>query len=102
MAQYRGGKKSSELHRLTGQKNVIATRLVEARLSHRPPWSQERLCNELQSQGRLTIDQATIGKIETQTRGVYDYEIVALALTLSVSSDWLLGLSSSSDSSSVG
>lgn len=94
MAQYRGGKKSSELQRLTGQKNIIAVRLLEARLAQQPPWSQERLCNELQLQGRLTIDQATIGKIETQTRGVYDYEIVAIALTLGVSSDWLLGMAS--------
>jgi hypothetical protein len=98
VAQYRGGKKQSELQRLTGQKNVIALRLIEARLAQRPPWSQERLCTELQSRGRLTIDQATIAKIETQSRGVYDYEIVAFALTLNVSTDWLLGLGSSDGS----
>jgi hypothetical protein len=95
VAAYRGGRKASGLRLRTGQRNVIAERLIAARHAQTPPWTQERLCIELELRAHLTLEQATVGKIERQTRGVYDFEIIALALTLGVSSDWLLGITDS-------
>jgi transcriptional regulator with XRE-family HTH domain len=52
--------------------------------------SQDQLSGRL-AKVHITIDRAGISKIETGIRGIYDFELKALAKILTVSSDWLLG-----------
>jgi transcriptional regulator with XRE-family HTH domain len=39
----------------------------------------------------IGLDRAAIAKIETDRRGVLDFELKALARALNVKADWLLG-----------
>ena len=41
----------------------------------------------------IQLDRAAIAKIETNRRGVLDYELKAIAEVLGVEIDWLLGIS---------
>jgi hypothetical protein len=50
--------------------------------------SQDQLSGRLAKVG-ITIDRAGISKIETGIRGIYDFELKALAKILKVSVDWL-------------
>jgi transcriptional regulator with XRE-family HTH domain len=70
--------------------NIIASRVRDARLSHKPPLTQDQLSGKLAAIG-VSIDRAGISKIETGARSVLDYEVKALAKALGVSSGWLLG-----------
>ncbi len=69
-------------------KNIAGARVKNARLEL--GLSQDQLSGRLAKQG-ITIDRAGISKIETGIRGIYDYELKALANILKVSADWLLG-----------
>jgi ribosomal protein L9 len=69
--------------------NLVGQRVKEARGASHPPVTQEELSKRLSKQG-VSIDRAGIAKIETGIRGVLDYEVVALAKALDVSSEWLL------------
>jgi hypothetical protein len=82
-----------QLKRTRNQRNAIGKRLRLARAMHDPPLTQEGLCALLESSTGLEFQASTVAKIETDARGVYDFEVVALARTLSVSNDWLLGAS---------
>jgi hypothetical protein len=55
--------------------------------------TQEGLCALLETNTGLELQPSTVAKIETDARSVYDFEVVALAKTLSVTTDWLLGVS---------
>lgn len=71
------------------QRNVVGPRVREARKQAKPPITQKDLVARLQVLG-LKVDQSTISKIEQETRPVFDFEVVALAKALKVSSAWLL------------
>lgn len=71
-------------------RNIVGPRIQEARLNHEPPLTQDDLANKLQRLG-IAIDRVGISKIETGLRQVHDYEVVALAQALDVSTGWLLG-----------
>ena len=71
----------------TGQqdhKNLIGRRIRKARLGASPPVSQDALSGKLAAMG-VTLDQTAISRIESQSRYIMDYEIVAIAKCLKVS-----------------
>jgi transcriptional regulator with XRE-family HTH domain len=70
--------------------NIIGSRVREARLSHKPPLTQDQLSGKLAA-ARVSIDRAGVSKIEIGVRSVLDYELKALAKVLGVSAGWLLG-----------
>lgn len=73
-----------------GSKNIIGSRVKEARLSANPVITQQDLSARLEIMG-YNIDRVSISKIESGDRFVPDYEVVAIAEALNVSLDWLLG-----------
>lgn len=80
------------------QRNVVGSRVREARKQAKPPITQKDLVARLQVLG-LKVDQSTISKIEQGTRPVSDFEVVALAKALKVSPAWLLEEANSKNTS---
>jgi transcriptional regulator with XRE-family HTH domain len=80
------------------QRNVVGPRVREARKQARPPITQKDLVARLQVLG-LKVDQSTISKIEQGSRPVFDFEVVALAKALKVSTSWLLEGANNQDTS---
>jgi len=76
-------------------KNIVGSRVRQARKIAKPPITQKDLAARLEVLG-LEIDQAKISKIEQGIRPVFDYEIVKLAEALKVSVAWLLGIDETS------
>ena len=72
------------------KKNIVGTRVREARKVAEPPITQTDLVARLQVLG-TTIDQSGLSKLESGQRPVSDIEVVALAKALKVSVEWLLG-----------
>lgn len=72
-------------------KNITGRKIAEARASHRPALTQDALSGKLAKIG-VQLDRASIAKIETDRRGVLDYELKAIAMALKVTADWLLGV----------
>lgn len=72
------------------QRNVVGSRVRQARGQATPRVSQVDLAARLQVLG-LRIDQSAVSKIEQGHRPVLDLEVVALAKALKVSASWLLG-----------
>lgn len=70
-------------------RNIVGSRIREARLKHKPSMTQEELAAKLQLAG-LDLSRTAIAKIEIGYRGVSDVELRGLARILSVSADWLL------------
>lgn len=64
--------------------------MAEARRKCRPRVTQDDLSGRLARNG-IQLDRAAIAKIETDQRGVLDYELKALAEALGVDVVWLLG-----------
>jgi transcriptional regulator with XRE-family HTH domain len=71
-------------------KNVVGSRVRQARRSATPPITQGDLVARLQIQ-RIRIDQTGLSKLEGGKRPVTDRELVALAKALRVTTSWLLG-----------
>lgn len=71
-----------------GKRNICGKKIKEARKSL--GLSQESLAAKLQTYG-INIDRTSIGRIETGTRFVADFELKILAEVLGVSVNWLLG-----------
>lgn len=71
-------------------RNIIGTRVREARKGAKPQISQLDLVARLQLLG-VTIDQSGLSKLENGQRPVSDVEVVALAKALDVSLPWLFG-----------
>lgn len=69
-------------------KNIAGDRIKLARTEQ--GISQDQLSGRLAKVG-ITIDRAGISKIETGSRGIYDFELKALAKILKVSTEWLIG-----------
>lgn len=59
------------------------------RLAAKPSVTQDDLSGRLASQG-ITLDRSAISRIESQTRVIFDYELVAIAKALRVQSEVLL------------
>ena len=74
----------------TNRKNISGRRIAEARAHARPPLTQEELSGKLALLG-IQLDRAAIAKIESDRRGVLDFELKAIAAVLDVRVDWLLG-----------
>lgn len=70
---------------------MIGRRVAEARQAAQSPLTQEALSGKLAFLG-VQLDRASIAKIETNQRCVFDYEVKALAQALGVSVQWLLGI----------
>lgn len=73
-----------------GSKNIIGSRVREARQGANPIITQQDLSARLEVMG-YNIDRVSISKIESGDRFVPDYEVVAIAEALNVSLNWLLG-----------
>ena len=74
----------------TRRKNIVGSRVRQARLQHRPYVSQDDLAGRLAAQGIL-LDRSAVSRIESQGRYLMDYEIAAIARALKVSVAWLFG-----------
>lgn len=72
-------------------KNLVGTRVRQARLDASNGLTQDQLSGRLAA-FKVTLDRPAIAKIESGTRHVYDFEVVALASALKVDPAWLLGL----------
>lgn len=72
-------------------KNVAGLRIREAREFCFPPLTQDQLSGRLAALG-VTVDRTALAKIETGVRGIYDFELAALAMALRVDANWLLGI----------
>ena len=74
--------------RKTQRRNIVGSRVKEARLRLKPLVSQDDLAGRLAAQG-IVMDRTAISRIESQTRYVMDYEAAAIARALKVSVGWL-------------
>ncbi|MFC1977388.1 helix-turn-helix domain-containing protein [Chloroflexota bacterium] len=70
-------------------RNIVGSRIAQARKAGKPPITQVDLVARLQLLG-VMIDQSTLSKIESEQRPVTDIELVALAKALKVSVAWLV------------
>lgn len=71
-----------------GRSNISGDRVRELRLRAR--LSQAALAAKMQIEG-VIVEQDVISRIESGTRLVTDYELLALTKIFEVSSDWLIG-----------
>lgn len=71
-----------------GKGNISGERIREQRLRRR--LSQSALAAKMQTEG-VIVEQDVISRIESGTRLVTDYELLALTRIFEVSSDWLIG-----------
>jgi len=71
------------------KKNLVGTRVRQARKAARPVVTQSDLVARLQILG-MKIDQSGVSKIESGQRPILDIEVVALAEALKVPVQWLL------------
>ncbi len=74
----------------TTGKNIVGKRVAQARRRHVPALTQDALSGRLARLG-IQLDRAAVAKIENNHRHVVDYELKALAETLGVDANWLLG-----------
>ena len=72
------------------KKNLIGPRLKAARQNAEPPVSQDQLAGKL-ARRKIALDRTAISRIESQERQVTDFELVAIAKSLRISVDYLLG-----------
>lgn len=79
------------MKRDSAKRNIAGRRVASARSMHRPPLTQDALSGRLAKIG-VSLDRASIAKIETDRRYVLDYELKALSRVLGVATDWLLGV----------
>jgi transcriptional regulator with XRE-family HTH domain len=72
------------------RKNIVGSRVAEARKSRSPRLTQEDLSGKLARVG-IQLDRAAIAKIENGHRYVLDYELRALVEVLGAEASWFLG-----------
>ena len=70
-------------------KNIVGSRVVQARKAANPPITQKDLIARLQVLG-IKMDQSTLSKIENRQRPVTDIEVIALSKALKISAAWLI------------
>lgn len=78
-----------EVAQSPGGTNISGKRIAEARAVATPPLTQEDLSGKLALLG-VQLDRAAIAKIESNRRGVLDFELKAISAALGVGVDWLL------------
>jgi len=71
------------------RKNFIGKQIKVARLSEKPPATQQDLSARLELLD-VTLSASSIGKIENGTRPVTDLQLIAFAKALKVTPEWLL------------
>lgn len=71
-------------------RNLLGSRIRQARLKCSPPVSQEDLAGRLAARS-ITIDRSAVSRIENGTRYLMYYEIAAIARSLKVTAAWLFG-----------
>ena len=71
-----------------GNRNLIGNRVETVR--KKKGMKQKELLAQLQVNG-VDMNASGLSKLEGQLRGVADYELKAIAESLNVSLDWLLG-----------
>jgi HTH-type transcriptional regulator, cell division transcriptional repressor len=74
----------------TAAKNVVGERVRQARQRPSLRYSQAQLSRCLMNTG-MVVCRTMVSKIESGERFVADYELIALARCLNVSTAWLLG-----------
>lgn len=74
--------------RYEGKSNISGDRVRELRLGRR--LSQSALAAKMQTEG-VIVEQDVISRIESGSRIVTDYELLALVKIFGVSSDWIIG-----------
>jgi len=74
---------------LVEKRNIVGTRVRQARKAAKPPITQSDLIARLQLLD-MNIDQSGLSKIENGQRPVTDIEVIALAKSLKVAEEWLL------------
>lgn len=72
-----------------GDRNIVGKRVEQRRKAIN--MKQKELLEQLKARG-VELNSSGLSKLEGQLRRVMDYELVALADTLGVSINWLLGL----------
>ena len=82
-----------KIYDFNGRKNLCGIRIKQARRLQ--GLSQSDLAARLQVEG-IIIERDSISRIEIGTRFIADYELLFIAKCLSVTPDWLLGLSENS------
>lgn len=70
------------------KRNIAGPRIKEARL--KVNMNQADLTAALSVDYEITLDRSDISEIETQVRGIKDYELDAIAQILDVDVTWLL------------
>jgi transcriptional regulator with XRE-family HTH domain len=65
-------------------RNLIGSRIRQARLNCKPAVTQDDLAGRLAALG-IQMDRSAISRIETRERYLMDYEIAAIAKSLKVS-----------------
>ena len=73
------------------QRNLVGSRIRQARLAEKPRMTLADLSARLEVLG-ISLSISSIAKIERGERIVTDVQLVALAKALKVSALWLLGL----------
>lgn len=71
------------------KKNVVGSKIRDARLARTPTMTQDDLSGQLAKHG-VTLSASSIGKIENGTRPVTDIQLLAFAKALKVEPAWLL------------
>jgi hypothetical protein len=71
------------------RRNVTGKRIREARLSAKPPVSQEDLSGRLAGLG-VILDQGAISRVESEERYLMDYELISIARALRVKPSTLI------------
>jgi transcriptional regulator with XRE-family HTH domain len=75
---------------LMNRRNIVGSRIRQARKSANPSITQMDLVARLEVQG-ISIDRSGLSKIETGHRPVTDIEAAGIARALKVSVSWLFG-----------
>jgi len=70
------------------KRNIAGPRIKEARL--KANMNQADLAAALSVDYDITLDRSDISEIETQVRGIKDYELDSIARILDVEVQWLL------------
>ena len=70
------------------QRNIAGPRIKQARLN--ADLNQADLAAALAVDHDIKLDRSDISEIETQVRGIKDYELDAIARILDVDVEWLL------------
>jgi hypothetical protein len=72
-------------------RNIIGSRVREARRRCDPPLTQDQLSGRLAGEG-VQLDRVALAKLEGGLRCAFDFEVKGLAAVLKVDANWLMGI----------